>query len=355
MSCGCAAESAPKKIFEKFITQQLNIIKKKAKEGQDYGVLIGNTETDGKKIKGTLAYAGVSRNNRLYLPEELSKGDGMTVPLIINHASIEGAEDELYVEKRLPPEIVTALENNQEIKVGRVTLSWDPEHLLLSYEGIITDPFFIKEVADAGMNVSLGMYYDADSPKVCDQECYTMIKGAEFHEVSLVYHPGFPIATLEAAESLLKNKAIELINLHNPITINQDLKMGLGEYSYKEVREALIKGDIKNMINEAIGPHSRGYGDQINEPTSTPEITGSNSTGKFEDPQTRLARARMNQNIMFSTDVEDIEWTDDPPTNVNVEHDYEEDEMEKGVKIYRELHNIGAKENKNLKTLLWEE
>jgi hypothetical protein len=198
--------SCNEKTFEKFVESQLQSIKVKAKEGQSYGLLLDQPQIDGKKIKGTLAYAGVSLNNRLYLPEELAKGHGMSVPLIVNHASTAGAEDELH---RLPEKFRQGLENGLEMKVGQVSLTWEPDQLTLFYEGVVDDEFFIKEIDDADMAVSLGMYYDSDSPKVCDTDCYTMIKGAEFHEVSLVYHAGFPIATIEANEALLKKKSTE--------------------------------------------------------------------------------------------------------------------------------------------------
>tara|TARA_B110000495_G_scaffold188020_1_gene187893 strand:+ start:365 stop:1411 length:1047 start_codon:yes stop_codon:yes gene_type:complete len=212
IECGCNT-----KTFEKFVESQLQSIKMKAKEGQDYGLLLDQPQIDGKKIKGTLAYAGVSLNNRLYLPEELAKGHGMTVPLIVNHASTAGAEDEL---RRLPDKFRQGLENGLEMKVGQVSLNWEPDQLTLFYEGVVDDEFFQKEIDDADMAVSLGMYYDSDSPQVCDTECYTMIKGAEFHEVSLVYHAGFPIATIEANEALLKKKSTESIDKKDLKDIN---------------------------------------------------------------------------------------------------------------------------------------
>ena len=180
------------------------------------GLFMGQPQINGKKIKGTLAYAGVSLNNRLYLPEELQKGDGMTVPLILNHASTSGAEEEL---DRLPQRFRRGLENGEEMKVGEVTLSWDSDNLTLFYEGAVEDEFFQHEIDDANMAVSLGMYYDSDSPQVCDVECYTMIKGAEFHEVSLVYHPGFPIATIEANEVALKTRSVESIDFGEGYTL----------------------------------------------------------------------------------------------------------------------------------------
>ena len=53
------------------------------------------------------------------------------------------------------------------------------------------DYFFKKEIDEMNMSVSLGIYYDSDSPSVCNDKCYTVITGAEFREVSLVYHAGF--------------------------------------------------------------------------------------------------------------------------------------------------------------------
>ena len=164
------------------------------------------TEGKTKKIKGILAYAGVSHNQRLYLPEVLSVGDGKTLPLIFNHATHQGIENELH---RLPEEIRRQILQDQRIVVGEVKLHWKPEDLTLFYEGEIKNPFFISEVDKGDMAVSLGMIFDADSPKVCNVECYTVVKGGEFNEVSLVYHPGFPIASIEANEAYLKNQIRE--------------------------------------------------------------------------------------------------------------------------------------------------
>jgi hypothetical protein len=199
-SCGCKSTSM--EAYQSFVSNQLEQLQSKAKSGESVGLLYGQeVETDGRKIKGTLAYAGVSLNDRIYLPEELAKGDGLTLPLLLNHSSISGAEMEL---DRLDGSMKSSLENGQDFKVGEVTLEWIPEKLTLYYEGEVTDPFFQKEIDDANMSVSLGIYYDSDSPSVCNDKCYTVITGAEFREVSLVYHAGFPIATIEEVESGLK-------------------------------------------------------------------------------------------------------------------------------------------------------
>lgn len=215
-SCGCNN-------FGDFINIQMKCLKLKAKEGQDYGLLYDQPKVEGRKIKGTLAYAGVSLNNRLYLPEELAKGDGMTVPLILNHASTAGAEGEMG---RLPQKFSDGLQKGLEMKVGEVTLNWQPDDLTLYYEGTVDDEFFQKEIDDANMAVSLGLFYDSDSPQVCDTDCYTVLKGAEFHEVSLVYHAGFPVATIEAVESIVRNqgiKAMEFSRSEDPLVDKKSL------------------------------------------------------------------------------------------------------------------------------------
>jgi len=196
------------KQFRGYIAKEIEVLKKKAKANEAISVMYGlpTIEKQGKKIKGILAYAGVSLNDRIYLPEELAKGHGLTLPLLLNHSNIAGAEEEL---DRLDDDMVSHLEDERDYKIGEVTLDWDQEKLTLFYEGIIDHPFFQKEVDDADMAVSLGIYYDSDSPVVCDDNCYTIIKGAEFREVSLVYHPGFPIATIEAVEHELKEEIMK--------------------------------------------------------------------------------------------------------------------------------------------------
>jgi len=196
------------KQYEGFITRKLNILRKRAKANESVNIMYGlpTLSKNGKKIKGRLAYAGVSLNDRIYLPEELAKGDGLTLPLLLNHSNIAGAEEEL---DRLDDDMRDHLESEKDFKIGEVTLRWDQDELTLFYEGVIEHPFFQKEVDDANMAVSLGIYYDSDSPTICDESCYTIIKGAEFKEVSLVYHPGFPIATIEAVEGKIKAMAMK--------------------------------------------------------------------------------------------------------------------------------------------------
>jgi len=233
-SCGCKTKGLEASIskYEKFIKTEINVLKTRAKAGEAVGLMYGlpTVRKNGKKIKGTLAYAGVSLNDRIYLPEELAKGHGKTLPLLLNHSSTAGAEEEM---DRLDGEMRNHLENEKDYEVGEVTLTWDADKLTLFYEGVIENEFFQKEVDDMDMAVSLGIFYDSNSPKVCDEECYTLIKGAEFREVSLVYHAGFPIATIEAVESKLKRASIK------------DIKAKANE-------DSLIKVEDKNDDNTKV-------------------------------------------------------------------------------------------------------
>ena len=213
-ACGCK-EKAIESInnYKKFVSDQITLLKKRAKTGEAVSLMYGlpSISKQGRKIKGTLAYAGVSLNDRIYLPEELAKGHERRLPLLLNHSSTAGAEKEL---DRLSEVMLDHLYNEKDYKVGEVVLNWDPEKLTLFYEGVVDDKFFQKEIDDMDMAVSLGIYYDSDSPKICDESCYTVIKGAEFREVSLVYHAGFPIATIEAVEAELKQKSLKAIEDH---------------------------------------------------------------------------------------------------------------------------------------------
>ena len=224
-SCGCKTKGLEASIskYEKFVETEINILKKRANEGESVGLMYGlpTVRKDGKKIKGTLAYAGVSLNDRIYLPEELAKGHGKTLPLLLNHSSTAGAEEEL---DRLDSEMRDHLENEKDYEVGEVTLTWDADKLTLFYEGVIENEFFQKEVDDMDMAVSLGIFYDSNSPKVCDENCYTLIKGAEFREVSLVYHAGFPIATIEAVEAKLKRASLKDIKANEDSLIKVEDK-----------------------------------------------------------------------------------------------------------------------------------
>ena len=63
-SCGCKTKGLEASIskYEKFIKTEINVLKTRAKAGEAVGLMYGlpTVRKNGKKIKGTLAYAGVS-------------------------------------------------------------------------------------------------------------------------------------------------------------------------------------------------------------------------------------------------------------------------------------------------------
>lgn len=246
-SCGCkkkASEASIKK-YKTFIEDKLAVLKSHAKAGEAVSLMYGlpTISKEGKKIKGTLAYAGVSLNDRIYLPEELAKGDGKTLPLLLNHSSTAGAEEEL---DRLDEEMIDHLENERDYQVGEVTLTWDQAKLTLFYEGVVTSKFFQNEIDEMDMAVSLGIFYDSDSPTICDENCYTVIKGAEFREVSLVWHAGFPVATVnwvdeEIRESFKKSNEDHIKNLN---------KLEKEEKEEGEPEHVKLVQDIKKDVKE---------------------------------------------------------------------------------------------------------
>ncbi len=251
--------------FQRFTNLHINYLRKKT--GKEVDLLFGQillraTELDAQEgqplaIHGVLAYAGVSRNNRLYLPEELAKGHEKVVPLRVNHSSVLGMENEIMM---LPGPIQDALRRGEDVKVGEVKLTWHPNELTLTYEGFVSNEFFKREVNAGSVSVSLGVIYEADAPEVCDVECYTMIKGAKFEEVSLVYHPGFPVASVKTMENILKREAGSRtgLNLNTFKQLNSRINNTMKKSNKsKELDEGIggIDNPADEPLDEAGGPN----------------------------------------------------------------------------------------------------
>ncbi len=121
------------------------------------------------------------------------------------------------------------------------------------------------------MAVSLGIWYDSDSPQVCDVECYTLIRGAEFREVSLVYHPGFPIATIEAVEVAIRTRAKKIINEarfdHYANNVNSHIEIGGGQSMWFNT-----SGTATVDITASTSTETRTY--QLQPTMSLPKTTG---------------------------------------------------------------------------------
>jgi len=200
-----------------------------------------------RQYKGFIAREMEVLKKRAKANEAVSVMYGLPLPLLLNHSNIAGAEEEL---DRLDDDMRSHLEEERDYKIGEVTLEWDQDQLTLFYEGVIDNEFFQKEVDDAEMAVSLGIYYDSDSPTICDENCYTIIKGAEFREVSLVYHAGFPIATIEAVEAEIKQRARvrakeDHLEMLDQLKKNEEKEQAEGEDETEDIK--LVDDIIENV------------------------------------------------------------------------------------------------------------
>ncbi len=323
-------------------------------------------------VHGILAYAGVSRNNRLYLPEHLANGHERQLPIRVNHSSILGMEEELH---RLPTEIQEALRRGEDVEVGELKLTWLPEDLTLTYEGVIENDFFKKEVNEGRMSVSLGVLYDADAPEVCDQECYTVIKGAEFEEVSLVYHPGFPIATIKSAENLLinwsklnTNKRVLSDESQEPIMKRKSQEQDEGIGGIDNPADGTLPGGGSNCPEGQVVDAKTGNCTEIDTTeTSTniedtgapkkvvgdgpPDSTGENKRrrsemqGELEEDGGRLDSDNEDGTSSGEADTDD---EDDKKKNGEADDDKDDkDKMEEAIRILKSMH---TKENKSRET-----
>lgn len=167
-------------------------------------------QSDGTHIKGMLAYPGISRNGKFYSIEQLLAGHNQDLPMWLNHAvtaGIEGVGDDL-----LPQSYRQKLIDGEIVVIGREHLTFDPDTLQLTYEGIVTDPFYKNPEVLKRMSVSQGVLHDKDLESECDNvSCWKKITGSVYQEMSLVFRPGFSIATL----SLENDSTIENNNAYN--------------------------------------------------------------------------------------------------------------------------------------------
>lgn len=126
-------------------------------------------------IQGIAASPRISRNGNLYLPEELERADGVTVPLKYEHM----------------PDVI----------VGKVTYEYDKDMMQLKYRGIVTDESTIKALKDIKHFVSIGADVGRQE-SICDSKnCFSVPRDLTFEELSLVKTAGIPEATLDLVES----------------------------------------------------------------------------------------------------------------------------------------------------------
>lgn len=211
-------------------------------------------------IHGVLAIAGISHNRRIYLPEQLAKGNGQHLHVIFNHATPIGIEMEM---PHLPEDIQEKIMNYEKIDVGETDLTWEQEKLTLFHDTVIKHPFFIKEINAKRMSVSLGMIFEDTAEPVCDEVCYTVVKEGRFQEMSLVYHAGFPHATIEANEAMIITDSAKEIggappNSYLPYAKTVDFKTNKERKSKKKQMESTAKED---QYKEIIEPNTSTTGD----------------------------------------------------------------------------------------------
>jgi hypothetical protein len=170
---------------------------------------------DGTHICGLLAYPGISKNLKLYSIGELMKGDNLILPVWLNHAGLVGTDD--IGPDILPESYRLRLAMGEEIIIGETHTIFDPQTLQLKHETIITDSFYQRPEILRRMSVSQGVLHDRDLKTDCDDVvCWKKITGSIYQEMSLVFHPGFSIATIElpvSQETIENNNAYNLSNL----------------------------------------------------------------------------------------------------------------------------------------------
>jgi len=146
-------------------------------------------------ISGVVAPAGrISRNNNLYLPSELMRGDGKRIPFFSDHEDFE-------MQEGIPTGAFT-----QALPRGYVTLHWNAEEQRLEFDGECTDPGLVRSIK-AGERPFVSL---AAQPKSYDiYHGHTVPLGLDFFSLSAVQHPGIPETTLNmeriAAEAWIKN------------------------------------------------------------------------------------------------------------------------------------------------------
>ncbi|NWG38087.1 hypothetical protein [Nitrososphaera sp.] len=136
---------------------------------------------ENKKLQGILAIPRISRNGNLYLPEELAKAHGKTVPVLWNHeGSPKNAGEPV----------------NQSDVIGTMRLSWDPDLMQLNYEAEVE-----RELPETPLHTSLGAFFEREDHVCGNARCYSIPRGLRFVEASLTSTPGIPETTVKIIEN----------------------------------------------------------------------------------------------------------------------------------------------------------
>lgn len=133
------------------------------------------------KVHGILAPPRVSRNNNLYLPEELAKADGLTVPMYLDHEDFE-------VKGGRPTGTILRKEAR-----GRLKLIWNTVLQRLEYAGQVWDEALQKLIVSGQRpHVSL-----AAEPRNFEKyRGHNVPLDMTFFSVAAVQNPGIPESTV---------------------------------------------------------------------------------------------------------------------------------------------------------------
>jgi hypothetical protein len=202
-------------------------------------------------IEGTLAMPRKSMNNNFYWASELAKGDGVRVPLRLNHDKTE-----------------TGI-------IGYSNLKWDSTVEHLDYDAVITDEKIDKIVAEMianGQSVKVSLGIDATSvEKICKSgstECMDAPIDVIFKEMSVLIgeNPGIPESSLNISEQITNmicgKQCIELFstveNYNTSISGNNDDKQVMtlkeNEITESEQNDAFNK-KVADAVNAQMDLH----------------------------------------------------------------------------------------------------
>lgn len=186
----------------------------------------------------------MSRNDNIYLPEELQAGDGLVIPFYDEHEDFERDASGQPTGKLL-----------QLHPRGRIKLAWDNILKQLKYAGEVWDKDLIQKIRSGARKfVSL-----AAAPKDTDNyRGHNVPLGLRFFSASAVSDPGIPETTLNMAEG----KERPLIGLTVPII----------ESLVKNFRFLVMEGKIDSPDG------SPGESGALGDPQDQPEIISASAT-----------------------------------------------------------------------------
>lgn len=171
------------------------------------------------RIAGVLATPRVSRNNVLYLPEQLAKNHGKTV--------------------------VVDLEHNHDHTIGIAKLSWNSELQRLEYSGEIHDVALEQQLKD-GQEYHTSLEGGCQSTEVCgENKCYNAcVAGTNIERMALVLEPGIPESSVQIIEKQMHEEATQIIRqLASPRTVSEPFA------DYKDFDDCVSKNRDKEDPN----------------------------------------------------------------------------------------------------------